>query len=572
MSVQNLKVAACFNDIADHLEIEDANPFRVRAYRNAARMISTLNQDLGVMLSQGKDLRDLPGIGTDLAEKISEIVKTGRSAQIERLRAGVPDTVSDLLHIPGLGPKRVHVLFHDLGVRTIEQLSRAAHDGRVRELPGFGEKTERQILAAVDLRRSKEDRFKLVTAADYGDALVAVLSKVPGVERVALAGSFRRMRETVGDLDLVASASNGAEVRKAFVGYMEVANVLANGETKASVRLKCGFQVDLRIVEPKYFGSTLCYFTGSKAHGIALRRVAQELGLKLNEYGLFRGSERIAGDDEGSIYRGLGLTYIEPELREDRGEIEAARAGHLPQLVELGNLRGDLHVHTRASDGREGVREMAEAAKRCGLEYIAITEHSRRLVIAHGLDEKRLLAQCDEIDQLNKQLQGITVLKGIEVDILEDGSLDLPEFVLAKLDVVVAAIHSRFGLSREAQTSRILRAMRSPYVRILAHPNGRLLGTREPYDVDMARIIDLASERHIALELNAHPDRLDLLDTQCLAARQAKVPVVINSDAHGVSEFAHLRYGVGQARRGWLKASDVLNTRRLADLKKWLLR
>jgi DNA polymerase (family X) len=576
MSVQNTKVADCFFEIADLLDIEDANPFRVRAYRNAARMISTLDQDLGEMLAQGKDLRELPGIGADLAEKIREIVMLGKSTQLERLRDAVPGSLGELLQVPGLGPKRVRVLFHDLGVQTLEQLSRAAHDGRIRGLHGFGEKVESQILLAVEARRLKDERVKLVTASSYADALLEVLTKVPEVDQIAVAGSLRRMRETIGDIDLVAGAKDGEKggdkIRQAFVGFNEVADVLVNGTTKASVRLKCGMQVDLRIVEHESFGAALCYLTGSKAHGIALRRVAQGLGLKLNEYGLFRGRERIAGIDEASIYRGLGMAYIAPELREDRGEIEAAQAGHLPLLVERNDLRGDLHVHTRASDGRNGLREMAQAAQRNGLEYIAITEHSRRLAIAHGLDESRLLAQCDEIDQLNVQLQGITLLKGIEVDILEDGSLDLPDTVLAKLDVVVAAVHSRFGLSRAAQTDRILRAMNSRFVHIIAHPSGRLIGSREPYDVDMAKIISCARERGIALELNAHPDRLDLLDTQCQAARQAHVPVAINSDAHAATEFSHLRYGIGQARRGWLEAGDVLNTRTLQDLKKWLLR
>ncbi|BAL23813.1 DNA polymerase/3'-5' exonuclease PolX [Azoarcus sp. KH32C] len=570
MPLHNADIAAIFEEIADLLEIEAANPFRIRAYRRAARVVGELGRDLRQMLADGEDPDSLPGIGADLAAKIREIIDTGHCAQLDRLHRELPPAIAELLHIQGLGPKRVRALWHDLGVQTVEQLCRAARDGRVRSLPGFGEKTEHRILEATKAHLSRDPRFKLASAGQYADGIVAYLRGVDGVEQVDVAGSFRRMRETVGDLDVLAIAANGSAVTDAFVTYDEVEQVLARGPTRASVVLRCGLQVDLRVVAAESYGAALCYFTGSKAHNIALRRGALERGLKVNEYGVFRGNDRIAGDTEESVYRSLGLAWIPPELREDRGEIEAARKGRLPRLVEREDLRGDLHAHTRATDGHDSLRAMAKAAREAGLEYLAITEHSRRLAMAHGLDAEGLARQIDEIERLNGELDGIRVLKGIEVDILEDGSLDLPDSILSRLDVVVGAVHSRFELSRARQTERILRAMDSRHFSLLAHPTGRVLETREPYDVDMLRVIRHARERGCALELNAHPARLDLLDTWCMAARDEGVPVAINSDAHSVRDFANLRFGVGQARRGWLEAKDVLNTRPLAALLMWL--
>ena len=458
-------------------------------------------------------------------------------------------------------------LHHGLEVQTVEQLYRAARDGRIRALPGFGEKTELNILQAVEAHVSQARRFKLAVAAQYAEALRTYLAAVSGVKQVTIAGSFRRMRETVGDLDILATAMPDSPVMQRFTAYDEVAEVLSAGAKRASVTLKCGLQVDLRVVAEESYGAALQYFTGSKAHNIAIRRIAQKHGLKVNEYGVYRGEARIAGENEESVYRAVGLPYIPPELREDRGEIEAAHAGRLPQLVELADLRGDLHVHTRATDGRNTLREMALAAQAQGFEYLAITEHSRRLTVAHGLDPLRLARQCDEIDALNEQLTGITLLKGIEVDILEDGSLDLPDNVLARLDLVVGAVHSKFDLSRARQTERILRAMEHPCFTLLAHPTGRLIEKREPYDVDMLRIIRQAKKRGCFLELNAHPERLDLLDTYCQMAKEEGVLISINSDAHSTFDFANLRFGVGQARRGWLGKQDVLNSRPLAELR-----
>jgi DNA polymerase (family 10) len=567
LPIHNADIAAIFEEIADLLEIQGANPFRIRAYRNAARTLGELSQDVRMLVEKGDDLKRLPGIGDDLSAKIREIVATGRCSLLERLRTELPPAVTELLKIPGLGPKRVKALHRDLEVQTVEQLYRAARDGRIRALPGFGEKTELNILQAVEAHVSQARRFKLAVAAQYAEALRTYLTAVQGVKQVTIAGSFRRMRETVGDLDILATAMPDSPVMQRFTAYDEVAEVLSAGAKRASVMLKCGLQVDLRVVAEESYGAALQYFTGSKAHNIAIRRIAQKHGLKVNEYGVYRGEARIAGENEESVYRAVGLPYIPPELREDRGEIEAAHAGRLPQLVELADLRGDLHVHTRATDGRNTLREMALAAQAQGFEYLAITEHSRRLTVAHGLDPLRLARQCDEIDALNEQLTGITLLKGIEVDILEDGSLDLPDNVLARLDLVVGAVHSKFDLSRARQTERILRAMEHPCFTLLAHPTGRLIEKREPYDVDMLRIIRQAKKRGCFLELNAHPERLDLLDTYCQMAKEEGVLISINSDAHSTFDFANLRFGVGQARRGWLGKQDVLNTRPLAELR-----
>lgn len=572
MPVHNAEVAALFQQIADLLEIENANPFRVRAYRNAARELEALGVPVAELLANGEDLTELPGIGKDLAAKIGEIVETGKCRLLTKLQRATPPSVAEMLQVPGLGPKRVRTLYHELDVHTVEQLARAARDGRVRELHGFGAKTEQRILDALAARSGQPERFKLAVAAQYAEPLRAHLAKVPGVVDVVLAGSYRRSRETVGDLDILVTARDARVVMDRFVGYDEVTQVLSRGGTRASVRLRCGIQVDLRVVDAQDFGAALLYFTGSKAHNIELRRLARQRHLKISEYGVFRGRKRVAGDTEASVYETVGLPWIAPELRENHGEIEAARAGRLPKLVELSDLRGDLHAHTRATDGHNTLREMAEAAQSRGFAYLAITEHSRRLTMAHGLDTRRLRRQIEEIDRLNETLRGFTVLKGIEVDILEDGSLDLPDEVLSELDLVVAAVHSQFHLSRARQTQRILRAFDNPHVSILAHPTGRLLAAREPYDVDMLRIVRAARDSGCCLELNANPDRLDLVDVHCQMAHEEQVLVAISSDAHRVQDFDNLRYGVGQARRGWLEKDDVLNTRPLAKLKSLLRR
>jgi len=570
MPKHNADIAVIFEEIADLLEIENASPFRIRAYRNAVRVIGELPNEVSHLLEKGMDLTQLPGIGDDLAGKIKEIVTAGHCSLLDRLHTELPSAITELLKLPGLGPKRVKTLYHDLDAQILEQLLRAARDGRIRALPGFGEKTENNILQAIEAHANQAHRFKLAISAQYAEALEKYLMTTPGIVRVTVAGSYRRMRETVGDLDILvttATTATAGEVVRRFTRYDEVIDILSAGATRASVMLKCGLQVDLRVVREESYGAALHYFTGSKAHNIAIRVLAQKKGLKINEYGVFREGVRIAGESEAAVYAAVGLAYIPPELRENHGEIEIAKSGKLPQLIERSDLRGDLHAHTKATDGHNTLREMAQAGLAQGFEYLAITEHSRRLTVAHGLDTQQLLKQCDEIDQLNAELQGITLLKSIEVDILEDGSLDLPDSVLARLDLVVAAVHSSFNLSRTGQTERIIHAMQHPHFTLLAHPTGRLLQRRAPYDVDMLRIIREARQRGCFLELNAHPERLDLLDTHCRIAKEEGVLISINSDAHSIDDFANLRFGIGQARRGWLEKRDVLNTRTLQELR-----
>lgn len=572
MPVHNADIAAIFEEIADLLEIESANVFRVRAYRNAARTLQELGKDVRAMVEKGDELTKLPGIGDDLANKIREIVETGHCSMLDKLHQQLPATIAELLKIPGLGPKRVGVLYHELDIHTMEQLQRALRDHRVQALPGFGEKTEMRIADTLAVHVGNTDRFKLAIAAQYAEPLAAWLRTIPGVQQVVLAGSYRRARETVGDIDILITATPDSQVMTRFCSYDEIAEVLSHGPTRSSVVLKCKLQVDARVVSPESYGAALHYFTGSKAHNIAIRRLGQERGLKINEYGVFKGETRIAGETEESVFQAVGLPFIPPELRENRGEIEATRKGYLPKLIELNDLKGDLHAHSKASDGHGTLEEMAQAAQQHGFEYLAITEHSRRLTIARGLDSAQLAKQIDQIDRLNEQLEGITLLKGIEVDILEDGSLDLPDWILGKLDLVVGAVHSHFGLSRVRQTRRILKAMDHPHFTLLAHPSGRLIAKREPSDVDMMRIIRKAKERGCYLELDAQPERLDLLDIYCQAAKEEGVLISIDSDAHSVLDFDNLRFGIGQARRGWLEKQNVLNTRSLQELRLLLKR
>jgi DNA polymerase (family 10) len=572
MPAHNTEIADALDQVADLLELEQANPFRIRAYRNAARVVRGLGAEVSALLARGEDLPEIRGIGKDLAGKIRELAKTAHLPLLDELRDHVPSIALDLLRLPNLGPKRVKLLCDKLDIHSIEQLHRALLDGRVRALPGFGAGSEKKLLQAIEERGQAPARFKIAAVEGIVEPLLDYLRQGPGVGKAAVAGSYRRAQETVGDIDIVATAAKGPPVTSWFTAYDEVARVAAAGDTRATVVLRSGIQVDLRIVSAESFGAALHYFTGSKAHNIAIRRMGQERGLKINEYGVFRGRRRIGGATEAEVYDAVGLPFIPPELRENRGEIEAAAANQLPTLVERADLVGDLHAHSQATDGHNTIAEMAEAAKAAGLAYIAMTEHSRRLTMAHGLDPDRLRRQIAEIDRINAREPGLTILKGVEVDILEDGKLDLPDSVLGELDLVVAAVHSRFNLSREKQTERILRAMDHPHFTVLAHPTGRLIGEREPYDVDMPRLIQAARQRGCFLELNAHPDRLDLSEVHCRMAKEAGVLLSIASDAHRTTEFAYLRFGVGQARRGWLGREDVLNTRSLRDLRPLLRR
>ncbi len=572
MPVHNAEIAALFEKLADLLEIQGANPFRVRAYRNAARTIAGHPEPMAELVARGADLEKLPGIGEALAEKITTIVNSGRLPALDEAARRTPAVLSDLMKIPGLGPKRVKLLHDSLGVRSAEDLKRAAASGLIRGLPGFGTKTEQMILAGAGLAATAEARVKLRDAEEVAAPLTAWLKKTPGIGEVTVAGSFRRRRDTVGDLDILATAKQPARVMERFAAFDEVAEVLARGETRSTVRLRSGLQVDLRVVPQESYGAALHYFTGSKAHNIAVRARAQKKGLKLNEYGVFRGERRIAGRTEAEVFRAAALPYIEPELREGAGEIEAAARHALPKLVTLADIRGDLHCHTDASDGHDSLAAMAAAAKELGYEYLAISDHSRRVTVAHGLDAKRLLAQVEAIDRLNGKLRGITLLKSCEVDILADGRLDLPDRVLKELDFTVCSVHYQTHLPQKQQTERILRAMDNRYFTILGHPTGRLINERPAYDVDLEKIIAGAKARGCFLEVNAHPDRLDLDDRGCRAAREAGVKVAIATDAHRGRDLGLMRFGLDQARRGWLTPRDVLNTRPLKELRRLLRR
>jgi len=572
MPVHNAELAELFNRLADLLEIEGGNPFRIRAYRNAARSIASLPQSVAGLLESGKDLSELPGIGAAIAEKIHTIVETGRLPQLEEVEARTPAALSDLMKIEGLGPKRVKSLYSQLNIRTPEDLERAARSGKIRELDGFGRKTEESILQRVRHFQGEAPRMRLPDAEDIAEPLVTYLKTTPGVKVVTVAGSFRRRRETVGDLDILVTARKDSPVMDRFIAYDEVAGVVSRGKTRSTVVLRSGLHVDLRVVPQVSYGAALCYFTGSRAHNIALRKIGASKGYKLNEYGVFRGEKRLAGKTEPEVYDRLGLVWIEPELRENRGEIELARKGRLPKLISRDDIRGDLHSHTSATDGRNSLREMAEAARERGYEYLAITDHSRHVTVAHGLNSKQLLEEIKQIDRLNAKLDGIEILKSCEVDILDDGSLDLPDSVLRELDLTVCAVHYNFNLAEHKQTERIIRAMDNPCFNILAHPTGRLINKREGYDIDLPAVMAAAKERGCFLEINAQPARLDLTDTYCKLARDLGLKTAISTDAHSIDQLDFMRFGIGQARRGWLGTGDVLNTCRLDELRKLLRR
>lgn len=559
MPASNSDIAKVFDEIADLLEILDENAFRIRAYRNAARLIEGLGVSAGQMLAKGEDLTELPGIGKDLAGKIREIVETGTCAAREELRKKLPATITTLLKIPGLGPKRVQTLYRRLDISTPEQLYAAVKDGKVRELPGFGEKTEAALLQALGRRAPADARFPLAVAAQYGEPLRAYLAKIPGVNDAVIAGSYRRSRETVGDLDLLVTAKDSATVMDRFCEYPHVADVKSKGDTRATVVLANGLQVDLRVVPRTSFGAALYYFTGSKNHNVAVRRIAQQRKLKINEYGVFRGQRRVAGETEQSVFKAVRLPFIAPELRENRGEIEAAQAGTLPTLVALDDLRGDLNVSPR--DLAAELETFVEAARQRTMRYLAITLPARHMKPA------QLQQSLAAIDRANEARRGLVLLKAVAVDIAENGELDAGNIALDDFDIVTGAVNSAFDLPRAKQTRRVLRALEHPRFTLLAHPTGRLLNRREPCDLDVPRVIRAARERKCFLELNSQPERLDLPDVYCRVAREEGALIAINSGAQRAAELEHLRYGLGQARRGWLEAKNVVNTRTVADLR-----
>ncbi len=564
MPVHNADIAAIFEEIADLLEIQGDNPFRIRAYRNAARQVEGMGVALADMLARDDDLTALPGIGTDLAAKIREIVETGTCKALAKLRKRLPPSIIELLKIPGLGPKRVRALHDQLKVRSVEQLAKAAKSGRIRELEGFGPKTERVVLEALAAHVTEQKRFALADVARYAEPLRDWLAGIPGVDQAVIAGSYRRRKETVGDLDLLVTAADSKTVMERFAGYDQVSKVVARGDTRSTVILKSGLQVDLRVVEPESYGAALHYFTGSKAHNVAIRRLGQRKKLKINEYGVFRGDERIAGDTEESVFASVGLPWIAPELREDRGEIEAAHKHRLPKLLEPGDLKGDLHVHGQTGAGHASLREMVAAARQRGLTYIGVT------AAGHGADAKSLRRWLEDIDKLNAALEDFTVLKAVDADILEDGSLDLADELLGEFDVVIGTVRTHFKLPRARQTRRIMKAMEHPRFSVLAHPSGLPVEGREPYDVDLLKLARHAHACGCCLELNAHPARLDLLDTQIRMAKDEGARFALSSGARDARDFQNLDYGVGQARRGWLEPGDVVNALALPELRELL--
>jgi DNA polymerase (family 10) len=568
MSVHNTEIAQLFSRLAELLEIQGANPFRIRAYRKAAQTIEGLPHSVTSMLAEGADLSELPGIGKDLAAKVQEIVETGHLSLLDQVSSQLPGQLAELAKIPTLGPKRVKMLYDTLGIQDLKGLAKAAQAGQIRQLPGFGKKTEEKILAETNRRSGKEQRLKISTAEEFAEPILNYLRGANGVKDAIIAGSYRRRKDTIGDLDILVTCTQAKSIMDHFVAYDEVETVISKGHTRATIILRSGLQVDLRVVPEESYGAALQYFTGSKAHNIAVRSLAIKKGLKINEYGVFRGETRIAGRTEEEVYAQVGLPYFEPELRENCGEVEAGLRHDLPQLVGLNDIRGDLHVHSKASDGHFSIKDIAQSARDKGYDYLAICDHSPHVTIAHGLDAKRLEAQIEEIDRLNQQLHHFTILKGAEVDILENGSLDLPDDILGRLDLTVCAVHYKFNLSRRKQTERIIRAMDNPYFNILAHPTGRLLNERDPYDLDMEQIMAAALERGCFLEMNAQPVRLDLTDLHCKMAKDMGVKVAISTDAHRTTDLEFMRFGVGQARRGWLEPIDVINTQPLNKLKR----
>ncbi|MFW6290875.1 MAG: DNA polymerase/3'-5' exonuclease PolX [Spirochaetota bacterium] len=562
MAVRNRDIAGILNEVADLLDIKGANSFRVRSYRSAARTVEDLDEQVADLVERGSDLSSLPDVGDSIAGKLEQIVRTGRLEQLEELRSEMDADVTELLDIPNIGPAGARKLFTELGVTDAEGVVRAAEAGKIAELDGFGETTQEHLLrdARRFLERGTRERLPLGEADDVVTPLLDYLNESASVKRAVAAGSYRRRKETIGDLDIVAVCDDRSAAMDAFVDYERVESVVSHGSTRSTVVLTSGLHVDLRAVGEESYGAALYYFTGSKQHNIATRRIAQDRGLKINEYGVFDGDDHVAGGTEESVFDAIDLPYIVPELREDRGEVEAAREDGLPDLIRLGDIRGDLHMHSTATDGKNSIREMAEAAARLGYEYIAITDHSKRVSMANGLDVERLERQIDEIERVNGEVDGIRIFSGIEVDILKDGSLDLPDEVLARLDVVVASVHYDRDMSETEMTDRIVTAITDHPVSCVGHPTGRMIGVRDPYPLDLGTLFEAAVETGVALELNANPERLDLNDQACRSAVEAGASLAIGTDAHSTANLGFMRYGVDTARRGWVEASRVLNT------------
>jgi len=568
--MNNDQIAAMLKEIADILDIKGENPFKVRAYRRAHDAIRGLSEDLSTIHAEGR-LLDIDGIGKGIGEHIDDLFSTGHMSYYEEARSSIPIGLLDILNVPGLGPKKVRMLWDKLGISTLDQLDSAARLHQIRELAGMGAKSEENILNGIEVVRQGLERKTLGEATQLAEQIVRSLEQVSGVERLVPAGSVRRARETIGDIDILAVAADPEKVMTSFTSLDIVEEILAHGPTKSSIRTRQGIQVDLRVVPEDSFGAALQYFTGSKQHNVHLRSLAQKCSLKINEYGVFDEKDSsIAGTSEQQVYAALGMDFIPPEMREDTGEIEAALEHNVPQLVEQTDIRGEIHAHSTYSDGHNTIEEVARAAQGRGYKYIVITDHSKSLTVANGLDEKRLLEQAEEVAAVNKKMKDFRVLRGIEVDILADGSLDLNDDALAELDLVIASIHSGFQQSKERITDRICSAIENPHVDVIGHPTGRLINRRPSYEVDVDQMLRAAVDTGTALELNAHYMRLDLRDTHLRRARQLGAMIAIGTDAHVIHDMDMIRYGVATARRGWMGPEHILNTKPLEDLLAWL--
>ena len=569
--MQNAEIARQFEELADLLEIQGANPFRLRAYRNAARTISGLPDSIQeIVHNDPKELQELPGIGKDLAEKIQTIVESSTLPQLEELKEQIPPDVVRMLDIPGIGPKKVAFLFSELNIHSLDDLKAAAENGVIAEQKGFGKKTEQIILEGLEQLNQIGDRVRLAEAKAQSDAIIADLGQLDSVQHISEAGSCRRRKETVGDLDILVTSSEPDEVMDALADHELVSKVLARGDTKQRVRLNSGLELDLRVVPEESYGAALLYFTGSKEHNIVLRRRSQDRGLKLNEYGLFKKDKLVSGKTEEEVYKSLDLPWIPPEIRENRMEFTAAENDELPELIELKQIRGDLHMHTTATDGKASIQEMAEGALAKGYQYIAITDHSKRVTMANGLDAKRLRAHWKEIEKVQKKVPDIQILKGIECDILEDGTMDLPDDVLSEADWVIAVLHYGLKQPQDQINKRLLNAIQNPHVSILGHLSGRLIGKRPGADLNYGEILKAAADHGVMLEINAHPMRLDIDDIHAARAKELGIPIVINTDAHSVGGLDVMQYGVYQARRAGLTKKDVANTKTWKQFEKLL--
>jgi DNA polymerase (family 10) len=558
--VHNSKIAKVFNDIADILEIKGENRFRIRAYRRAAQNIESLAKDVTEIKKD--DLTEIPGIGSDLADKISELAETGKLRFYEEIKKDVPPGLLDVLKIPGLGPRTAKLFFDKLHIRDIDTLEKLAMDGKLKSLPGIKAKTEENILKGITTLRRHTGRYPIGIVLPLAEAILREIDEKSPVQQLALAGSLRRWKDTIKDIDILATSRKPDKVMDAFVHLTHAKDVIMEGPTKSSIMTDNGIQVDLRVVSEDSFGSALAYFTGSKAHNVRLREMAVKKGLKINEYGIFntRTDRKLGGRKESDIYRSLGLPFIAPEMREDTGEIEAAMQGKLAILVKMEDIKGDLHVHSNYSDGKHDLMKLVQVSRKKGYKYIAITDHSKGLGIAGGMSVEKLLEQHRRIREINKKLRGFKVLSGTEVDIRSDGTLDYPDEILKKLDMVIASVHSGFRQSREQITRRINSAIMNPFVSIIAHPTGRIIGERDAYEVEMDQILKAAAETSTAMEINAYPFRLDLNDIHVRLAKKMGVMLSVSTDAHRESQFEFMKYGIGIARRGWLSKGNILNT------------